>query len=144
MKQDYIIFKGKRYNSGDTINILWHTNGYRNAHKYTGTFLDCDKEKEEYRFIVDGITYCFNKTCFYQTVCDKEDLNNTNDYIKYEPKKITFKDELNIDGMFVAWMWYIFIMLIVTIFKGNICFWILTSVVFFNYRNRKLKEAGYK
>ena len=59
-------------------------------------------------------------------------------------KKATFKDELNIDGMFIAWLWYVFIMLIATIFKDNIIIWTLTSLIFFHYRKTKLKEAGYQ
>lgn len=144
MKQDYVIYKGKRYNSGDTINILWHTCGYRNAHEHTGTFIDCDEEKDEYRFVVDGMTYCFNKKCFYRIMYDKTTSENSRSSLNKAPKKITFKNELNIDGLLIAWIWYVFIMAIAIIFNDCIGIWILASVVFFNYRNKKLREAGYK
>ena len=141
MKQDYVICKGKKYNSGDVINILWYTHGNRNAHKHTGIFLDCDEEKDEYRLIVDGVTYSFNKTCFYRTVYDKEYViqseNNTEN-------KVVIKDELSIDGLFIAWVWYVFIMLLAIIFKDCIAIWIIASAIFFSYRNRKLREAGYR
>ena len=52
MRQDYVVYKGKRYNSGDKIDILWHTHGCKNARYYTGIFLDCDEEKDEY--VVEG------------------------------------------------------------------------------------------
>lgn len=144
MKQDFVVCKGKRYVSGDTMDILWYTSGYRNAHHRTGTFLDCDEDKDEYRFIVDGQTYCFNKVCFYQMVCDKPISKNGMYHTSNTPKQLTLAKELNIDGLLIAWIWYIFIMAIGTIFKGNIVIWAWASYVFFNYRNKKLREAGYK
>ena len=143
MKQDFVICRGKRYNSGDTIDVLWYYSGYRNPRKRTGTFVDCDEEANEYRIVLDEEIYTFNKICFSRMLIDKDDPENA---IKSNntPKRPTFKDEMNIDGLFIAWIWYVFIMAIGTIFKDNIAIWILTSIVFFNYRNRKLKEAGYR
>ena len=143
MRQDYVVFKGKRYNSGDKIDILWHTHGCKNARYYTGIFLDCDEEKDEYRFIVDDMTYCFNKICFYRTMCDNPPPNGVR-RINNIPKELTLEKELNIDGLFLAWIWYIFIMVVGTIFRGNIMIWITASIIFFNYRNKKLREAGYR
>lgn len=140
MKKDYVVCKGKRYSSGDTMDILWYTNGYTNVRPYTATFLDCDEDKDEYRFIVDGLTYCWNKVCFYQIVPNNK---KTKSNIQH-PKTVTFKNELNIDGMIYAWMWYILLMAIFTIFNGRIIFWIVTTIIFTNYRNKKLREAGYK
>ena len=144
MRRDYVVYKGKRYNSGDKIDILWHTHGYKNAHYYTGTFLDCDEEKDEYRFIVDGMTYRFNRVCFYQTMCDNPPPVNRTKHINNVPKKLTLAKELDIDGLLIAWMWYILIMAVSIIFKGNIMIWIVVSIIFFNYRNKKLREAGYR
>ena len=47
-----------------------------------------------------------------------------------------------IDGMALGWMWYIFIMAIVTIFKGQIIWWILISVAFFTWRHNKIQKEG--
>ena len=144
MKQNFVVCKGERYNSGDKINILWYFNGSNNPRNHIGTFVDCDEENNEYRINIDGIIYSFNKICFYQIVKNKNKQESVLSYNKDIPKKNTFKDELNIDGLFIAWVWYIFIMAIGTIFYGNIVIWILASVIFFNYRKSKLKEAGYK
>ena len=141
MKQDYVVCRGKKYNSGDTINILWYAHGNRNAYEHTGIFLDCDEEKDEYRLVIDDITYSFNKTSFYRTVYDKR---NVTQHKNSTQCNTTFKDELNIDGLFIAWVWYVFIMLLAIIFKDCIAIWIITSVIFFRYRNKKLREAGYK
>lgn len=144
MKRDYVICKGKRYSSGDVMNILWYSNGYRNPRNHIGIFLDCDEEKDEYRFVVDGETYCYNKVCFFQTVCNNPIPPGGVYCANKTSKNATLLDELNIDGLLIAWIWYIFIMAIGTIFKGNIAIWIFTSIIFFNYRSKKLREAGYK
>ena len=86
MKKNYVIYKGKRYNSGDTINILWYKYGYNNECNYTGTFVDCDEEKDEYRFIVDGVTYSFNKVCFFRTIRNEPVVNEIR---KKEPRQAT-------------------------------------------------------
>lgn len=149
MKKYYVVYKGKRYNSGDTINIIRYIdqygNIYANPRHETGIFLDCDEEKDEYRFLVDGNICCLNKSCFFRAMCDKKipeegTLHSTNKV----SKKMTFKDELKIEGLFIAWIWYIFIMLILIIFNERIIGWIGASVIFFNYRDKKLKEAMYK
>ena len=142
MKQNYVIYNGVKYNSGDTIHILWYTNGYRNKHNYTGVFIDCDEEKDEYRFTVDGQLYCFNKVCFWRTIRNTP-IQETH-FVKREARKATFKEELNIDGLLIAWIWYVFIMGVAIIFNDRIGIWILASIVFFNYRNKKLREAGFK
>ena len=138
MKKDYVIYRGKRYNSGDTINIYWYTRGYKaGVFPHTGTFLDCDEEKDEYRIIVNGQTYCYNKICFSQTMRDGKERTVV------KKKQHTLTDELNIDGLFIAWLWYVFIMAISIIFYDRVLIWIFASLIFFNYRKNKLKEAGY-
>lgn len=54
-------------------------------------------------------------------------------------KKLKDRD---IDGLFLGWLWYIFLMAISTIFKDAIGLWILISVVFFRWRSKKIKEEG--
>ena len=142
MRKGYVVYKGKRYNSGDKINIYWYTRGYKvGMFPYTGTFLDCDEEKDEYRIVVNGITYCYNKICFSTIMRDEDRVAK-----KAQPcaKKATFRDELNIDGLLIAWVWYIFIMVISTLFYDRIGLWIIATLVFLNYRNKKLKEAGHR
>ena len=56
----------------------------------------------------------------------------------------SFEAELRINALFMAWVWYIIIMIIAIFFKDCIGIWCLTSYIFLNYRKKKLKEAGYK
>ncbi len=125
------------------MDILWYKNGYYNLKYYTGTFLDCDEEKDEYRFIVDGVTYCYNRIWFWQMVRDTSVQTNNVNHTRAN-KKRTFKDELSIDGLLLAWIWYVLIMGVAVIFNDRIGIWALASIIFFDYRNKKLKDAGYK
>ena len=45
-----------------------------------------------------------------------------------------------IDGIVEAWAWYIFIMLlaIIFIFPWNLVSWVIASIVFFSWRNKKM------
>lgn len=52
------------------------------------------------------------------------------------------KPEMEVDGLFIGWLWYVFLMAISTIFKDVIGLWILISVAFFSWRKGKLKEEG--
>lgn len=63
--------------------------------------------------------------------------------INTEIKDITFGQELQIDGMLIAWIWYIFLMILITFFHDRIIGYIGFSIIFFRYRNKKLREAGY-
>ena len=53
-------------------------------------------------------------------------------------------DELRIDALCIAWVWYIFIMVIGTIFYDRLMIWGFATFVFGLYRDEKLKEAGLK
>ena len=55
---------------------------------------------------------------------------------------IKTKKDFQIDGLFLGWMWYIFLMLISVIFNGAIGLWILISIVFFSWRAKKIKREG--
>ena len=57
------------------------------------------------------------------------------------PRTQHLKDS-QINGLPLGWLWYIFLMGLATIFKGNIVLWIFISVVFFNWRSKKIKEEG--
>lgn len=52
------------------------------------------------------------------------------------------KNEMEIDGLFIGWMWYVFLMAISTLFYDRIGLWIFISWVFFSWRKKKIKEEG--
>ena len=53
------------------------------------------------------------------------------------PKK---QKPMYIEGEFEAWIWYILLMLIGTIFKGNVLWWIFITYVFWDWRQGKIKR----
>lgn len=55
-------------------------------------------------------------------------------------KHVSFKEELLISGMLYAWLWYIVIMAVGSIFYNRIAIWIITTGVFIGYRKRKIKD----
>ena len=52
------------------------------------------------------------------------------------------RKDCDIDGMFLGWVWYIFLMAVSIIFKSAILLWVIISVVFFNWRAKKIKKEG--
>ena len=70
-----------------------------------------------------------------------ETLHATEVKIKLNP---TFKEELKIENMFIAWIWYVFLMVLLIFFRNAWISQIFISIIFFKYRNKKIREAGYK
>lgn len=146
MKQNYFDYNGIRYQSGTFI--LLSRFDYM-AHKVVDTkakFLWYDTDTKKYGVEIYGVEYDYEVESF------KSNFKGLYDPNYWKPKKIqpkvqeshTFSDEMNIDGLAIAWVWYIFIMCVGVLFYDRIGIWILASIIFFNYRKKKLKEAGYK
>lgn len=142
MKEKYFVYKGKKYNSGTTIIIWWTCTFARTVMRTNATFIEHDADNERYIVEIYGKNYTYSEDHFYRVLCAVVDNNKVN--VSKTPKEHTFSDELSIDGLLIAWIWYIFIMAVGIIFYDRIAIWILASVIFFNYRKKKLKEAGYK
>lgn len=145
MRQNYFVYNGKRYNSGTIVVIAWCNNITYTVSKTRATFICYNTESKEYTVEIYGNQYVYAEDRFFKVLHYVVDANaETNRNIRKEPKSHTFADELNIDGLLIAWIWYVFIMAVGVIFYDRIGIWILASVIFFSYRNKKLKEAGYK
>lgn len=56
-------------------------------------------------------------------------------YIKDGEDFYTYKDE----DYYIGWIVYIAAMLFVTIFNGRVAAWIFISIIFFSWKNKKLK-----
>lgn len=143
--QNYFIYNGKKYRTGTIIVIKWCDPLTKRVFNTKATFVGYNMVNKEYTVEIYGNKYTYAEDKFFKVFCYIVDIDEkTNRDIRREPKSHTFTDELNIDGLLIAWIWYIFIMVVGVIFYDRIGIWILASVVFFNYRNEKLKEAGYK
>lgn len=145
MKQEYFIRNGVRYDKGTVVILLWFNPYARNVYNEKSTFLYYDTDKNEYTFEIWGQKYTYPEEIFEHKFVEIYDPNKHKaSKAQQHQKQHTFSNELSIDGLLIAWVWYVFIMVVGIIFNDRIGIWILTSIIFFNYRNKKLKEAGYK
>lgn len=143
MKQDYFEYQGERYNTGDTFYMFWYGSNVGISNPTKAIFISYDTETKIYTFKPNGCAETnFPEDIFLKSLCLRTRPNDQNK--PKEPRKATIIDELNIDGMITAWLWYIFVMVAGVIIKDCIILWVFTSIIFFNYRNKKLREAGFK
>lgn len=143
MKRDYFEYNGERYNSGDTFYINWYTTYSSNPNIIKAKFLYYDTETKRYHFKPEYYSETSRPTELFFTLF-RSKIYMTEQNKQNESYKATFKDELSIDGLLIAWVWYIFIMAVGIIFYDRWLIWIFASLIFFVYRNNKLKERGYK
>lgn len=144
MVQEYFVYNGKQYNSGTLIYVMWASSITRTMCKTLATFGEHNVDRNIYTFSIDGYMHSRSEVDFYNMLCGiygEISVNNIGNLIH---KKLTFNDEIEIEGMLVSWIWYIVIMAVAIIFKERILIWVFASIIFFSYRNKKLKEAGYK
>ena len=132
MRQNYCVINGKKYYTGSVF-IVNHCGQQTEA-----AFICYDTDRSRYVFKVNNCV-CFETHSSLQ----RKLISSTNKFNSkvHMPETKTKKDS-EIDGLFLGWMWYIFLMAISTIFKDAIGLWILISVVFFGYRSKKIKEEG--
>lgn len=150
MKQNYFIYNGKRYNAGTIIKIKGFDHISCKSYEQEATFISYNPDNNRYQFRIKACTHSYPKEMFdkvFLGVKDKVDTQyirqSQEEYNRWH-RKPTFEEEMNINGLFVAWIWYITIMLVLVIFNGRIFGWIGASIIFFDYRKRKIREAGYK
>lgn len=145
MKQDYFEHDGKRYYTGTIIKVKqWDYAGNKACEK-NATFLWYNPENKRTAIQIEHHYWDCTKEYYDRIfICVTDLVDKRYVHPEIQKKELTLNKELNIDGLFIAWTWYILIMGLAVIFNDRICIWLLASYVFFNYRNKKLKEAGYK
>lgn len=65
------------------------------------------------------------------------DKRTYNGMVKHVPK------DIEINKLFLGWIWYIFLIIVVSIFKGAIVGWVFISFFFFSWRKKVKEEATY-
>lgn len=132
MRRNYFEHNGKMYYTG-TVFIIKDMGKEAEA-----KFICYDTDHAKYVYRINSCTWHVHEKWFRENfvmVTDKVDLN------VHMPVVKKFK-ETEIDGLFLGWIWYIFLMLVSVIFKDAIGLWIIISVVFFSWRSKKIKEEG--
>lgn len=144
MSQNYFVYNNKKYYSGTLIYVNWANYVTRSLCKTLAKFCEFQNDKNSYIFEIDGMKHSRSTIDFYNILLGIYGEEKPRNYTETRVKRGTFKDELEIDGLLFAWIWYIIIMAAAIIFHDRILIWCATSFIFFSYRNKKLKEAGYK
>lgn len=147
MKCNYFVHDGVPYSSGTVIRISEFNIYSGRVREKNAVFVEYDNESKMYKILVDGIIVEHTEQHFntiFDGIVIKNNTQNKTNTSNAQKREKSFTDELNIDGLGLAWMWYIFIMLVAVIFYDRVVIWVAASVVFFQYRDKKLKEAGYK
>ena len=148
MIQNYFVHNGQRYYTGTEIIVKQSEEFITGRTVDTkATFMYFNTESERVVFRIRSCDHSYPKKMFDKVFVGIGD--NVVDWETYKSKVVAsnitvqqkhkFSDELRIDGMFFAWFWYIFIMAIAVIFRARIGIWILASIIFFAYRNKKIK-----
>jgi hypothetical protein len=147
MKCNYFVHDGVPYSSGTVIRISEFNIYSGRVREKNAVFIEYDNESKMYKILVDGVAVEHTERYFNHIFCGIYTNNNTQNktqVVDVQKREKSLTDELNIDGLGLAWMWYVFIMLVAIIFNDRIIIWVMASITFFKYRNKKLKEAGYK
>ena len=132
MKQNYFLVNGIKHYTG-TVFIA-----NQNGKQSNATFIFYDTEYRKFVYRIKDCNYVVGEDEFrkrFITITEKKDCTTTT------PIQKQMKD-FEIEGLFVGWMWYIFLMVISTILQDAIYFWILISIVFFSWRANKIKREG--
>ena len=132
MKQNYFIINGEKYYTGAVF--LVHHNGKQ----VEASFVYYDTDYCKYVYKIKDCTWVVGEKDFKQRFVS---IISKRDNTVSMPTQKKMKD-FEIDGLFLGWMWYIFLMLISVIFKDAIGLWILISVIFFSWRSNKIKKEG--
>ena len=151
MWANYFIYNNKRYEYGTIVKAIIQNE------EAEMTFITYNTEEGKYLFKIDANHY---KDGYYLIDYTDSELRNNlveitdridTKYVQWHPlqeplllDRLTFKEELKVDGLFIGWVWYIFLMGITIILNGRLFYWAVISICFYNYRKKRLKEEGYK
>lgn len=132
MLQNYIVFNGEKYYAGSifVVNCMGKAS--------EAILIGYNDEYTSYFFKVN------NKTCrMTESVFKNSFIRATGNVVMNQniPTEKQRKD-FDIDGLFLGWVWYIFLMVISIVFKDVIALWIVISIVFFSWRAKKIKKEG--
>jgi hypothetical protein len=132
VKRDYFIHNGTKYYTGTVIIV-------KNGKDTTeASFIYYDEEWNKYCYKIKDCKYHVYPEFFEDVFVDVTDKIDE----RVRMPQVKRKREMNINGMFEGWVWYILLMALSTIFKANVVLWILWSHLFFSWRNKKIKEEG--
>lgn len=129
---NYFVWKGVKYYTGTVIVVN------DMGRPVEAAFVCYDKTYNHYVYKIKDWQCSVRPNQFKELLI--EVTNKRNDKVRMPAVK-TLKDS-QIDGLFLGWVWYIFLMAVSTIFKYNFLWWALISFGFFTMRADKIKKEG--
>lgn len=132
MRQNFFIVNDQSYFTG-TIFLINDM-----GKQVEASFICYDTERKQYIYKINECTWWAPERHFQKNfiaVTDKRDNR------VHMPVVKTRKDS-EISGLFLGWVWYIFLMGLSLLFKDCIGLWIVISVVFFRWRKEKIDKEG--
>lgn len=129
---NYFVWNGVKYYTGTVIVVK------DMGRQVEATFVCYDKTYNYYVYKIKDGRAMRRLDQFEKSLI--EVTNKRNDKVRMPAVK-TLKDS-QIDGLFLGWVWYIFLMAVSTIFKYNFLWWALISFGFFTMRADKIKKEG--
>lgn len=150
MKQNWFEVNNVRYYTGSVVVLRQVDSIAVSIIDMDAVFVYYNTETNTYAFEINGRIDLYPNQYFnkiFVTVSSARltpNIEPTDSVNKKYKKKISIKDELNVEGLLVGWVWYIIIMAVAVIFYDRTLIWILASIIFIVYRNKRLREAGYK
>lgn len=132
MKQNYFVIDGKKYYTGS----VFITKDMGKCVEASFMYYDTDKKKYFYK--IKDCIWKVDHDYFWRTFVSVTDKRNEN--VRMPVTKT--KSDFEIPNLFIGWVWYIFLMLVSSLFNDAIGLWAFISVVFFNWRSKKIKEEG--
>lgn len=129
---NYFVWKGVKYYTGTVIVIN------DMGRQTEATFVCYDKTYNYYIYEIKDGRAMRRPDQFEELLI--EVTNKRNDKVRMPVVK-TLKDS-QIDGLFLGWVWYLFLMAVSTIFQYNYLWWALISFGFFTMRADKIKKEG--
>ena len=132
MKQNYFVVDGAKYYTG-TVFMVNEMNNTMEA-----SFVYYDTDKDRYIYKIQDCIYNVNHENFQRKFICVTSKANLNVHMPVEKRQT----DLEVDGVFIGWLWYIFLMAVSAIFKDAIGLWIVISIAFFTWRHKKIEEEG--
>lgn len=136
-RQYHFEYNGKTYNIGTVLKIKDWDNKGRCFIKNV-TFEYYTPERGYYTYNDNGQRRSVYERLFYNLLVEVTDEVNLN--VRTPVKK--YRDDLQIPDVIPGWAWYIAIMTMGTLFNERIAIWVISSIVFFNWRKKVKEEKG--
>lgn len=138
MWQDHFVFEGKTYYTGTVFKVKEYEYPFGICEK-EAAFIAYNPEYKMLEFQVGPQRKGQRPDMLKSWIVSVTDKKNERVRCPVRKKR----DELQIDGMLIGWMWYIVLMAVATIFNGRIGLWGLISWIFFSWRAKKIEKEGY-